>query len=104
MGIDTVDAAVQQDIQNQKALKEKLRMEQMPKGSIRERLEWGAKKSEMNNQQLKKNKTKYRRMEIEVQTGQLLLQLLDPTKYGAPVSTQVLTQVYLQPGDSIASI
>ena len=63
MGIDTVDAAVQQDIQNQKALKEKLRMEQMPKGSIRERLEWGAKKSEMNNQQLKKNKTKYRRME-----------------------------------------
>lgn len=63
MGIDTVDAAVQQDIQNQKPLKEKLRMEQMPKGSIRERLEWGAKKSEMNNQQLKKNKTKYRRME-----------------------------------------
>ena len=63
MGIDTVDAAVQQDIQNQKALKEKLRMEQMPKGSIRERLEWGAKKSEMDNQQLKKNKTKYRRME-----------------------------------------
>lgn len=43
-------------------------------------------------------------IEIEVQTGQLLLQLLDPTKYGAPVSTQVLTQVYLQPGDSIASI
>ena len=63
MGKDTVDAAVQQDIQNQKALEEKHRMEQMPKGSIRERLEWGAKKSEMNNQQLKKNKTKYRRME-----------------------------------------
>ena len=63
MGIDTVDAAVQQDIQNQKALEEKRRMEQMPKGSIRERLEWGAKKSEMDNQQLKKNKTKYRGME-----------------------------------------
>ena len=63
MGIDTVDAVIQQDIQNQKALKEKLRMEQMPKGSIRERLEWGAKKSEMDNQQLKKNKTKYGRME-----------------------------------------
>ncbi len=63
MGIDTVDAAVQQDIQNQKELKEKSRMEQMPKGSIRERLEWGAKKSEMDNQQLKKNKTKYKRME-----------------------------------------
>lgn len=63
MGKDTVDAAVQQDIQNQKALEEKHRMEQMPKGSIRERLEWGAKKSEIDNQKLKKNKTKYRGVE-----------------------------------------
>lgn len=63
MGKDTVDAAVQQDIQNQKALEEKRRMEQMPKGSIRERLEWGAKKSEIDNQKLRKNKTKYRGME-----------------------------------------
>lgn len=63
MGKDTVDAAVQQDIQNQKALEEKRRMEQMPKGSIRERLEWSAKKSEIDNQKLKKNKTKYRGME-----------------------------------------
>lgn len=63
MGKDTVDAAVQQDIQNQKALEEKHRMEQMPKGSIRERLEWGAKKSEIDNQKLKKNKTKYRGMD-----------------------------------------
>ena len=43
-------------------------------------------------------------MEIGVQTGQLLLQLLNPAKYGAPDSTQVLTQVYLQQGDSVASI
>ena len=64
MGIDTVDAAVQQDIWNQKALEEKRRMEQMPKGSIYERLAWGAKKSEMENQQRKKNKTKNRGMEI----------------------------------------
>jgi len=63
LGIDTVDAAVQQDIQNQKALEEKRRMEQMPKGSIHERLAWGAKKSEMENQQRKKNKTKNRGME-----------------------------------------
>ncbi|MCI6394997.1 MAG: plasmid recombination protein [[Clostridium] scindens] len=63
MGMDTVDAAVQQDIQNQKALEEKRRMEQMPKGSIRERLEWGVKKSEMDNQKIKKNKTKYGGME-----------------------------------------
>lgn len=39
-------------------------------------------------------------MEIGVQTGQLL----NPAKYGAPDSTQVLTQVYLQQGDSVASI
>ena len=32
-------------------------MEQMPKGSIHERLAWGARKSEMENQQRKKNKT-----------------------------------------------
>ena len=64
MGIDTVDAAVQQDIWNQKALEEKRQMEQMPKGSIYERLAWGAKKSEMENQQRKKNKTKNRGMEI----------------------------------------
>ena len=50
--------------ENQKALEEKRRMEQMPKGSIYERLAWGAKKSEMENQQRKKNKTKNRGMEI----------------------------------------
>lgn len=38
-------------------------MEQMPKGSIHERLAWGARKSEMENQQRKKNKTKNRGME-----------------------------------------
>ena len=47
LGIETVDAAVQQDIRNEKALEEKQRMEQMPKGSIHERLAWGIKKSEM---------------------------------------------------------
>ena len=55
--------AVQQDIQEQKALEEKRQMEQMPKGSIHERLAWGARKSEMENQQRKKNKTKNRVME-----------------------------------------
>ena len=64
MGIDTVEAAVLQDIHNQKALEEKRRMEQMPKGSIYERLAWGAKKSEMENQQRKKTKSKNRGMEI----------------------------------------
>lgn len=46
-----------------KALEEKRQMEQMPKGSIHERLAWGARKSEMENQQRKKNKTKNRGME-----------------------------------------
>lgn len=54
---------IRQDIQEQKALEEKRQMEQMPKGSIHERLAWGARKSEMENQQRKKNKTKNRGME-----------------------------------------
>lgn len=48
----------------QKALEEKRQMEQMPTGSIHERLAWGAGKSEMENQQCKKNKTKNRGMEL----------------------------------------
>ena len=63
LGIETVDVAVQQDIQNEKALEEKRWMEQMPKGSIHERLAWGMKKSEMENQQCKKTKLKNREME-----------------------------------------
>ena len=58
LGIETVDAAVQQDIQNEKTLEEKRQMEQMPKGSIHERLAWGMKKSEMENQKRKKTKSK----------------------------------------------
>ena len=50
--------------ENQKALEEKRQMEQMPQGSIHERLAWGARKSEMENQQRKKNKTKYKGLEI----------------------------------------
>ena len=63
LGIETADAAIQQDIQNEKALEEKRRMEQMPKGSIHERLAWGIKKSEMENQQRKKSKSKNREIE-----------------------------------------
>ena len=63
LGENAVDDAVQQDIQEQKALEEKRQIEQMPKGSIHERLAWGARKSEMENQQRKKNKTKNRGME-----------------------------------------
>ena len=64
LGENVVEDAVQKDIQEQKALEEKRQVEQMPKGSIHERLAWGARKSEMENQQRKKNKTKNRGMEI----------------------------------------
>ena len=63
LGENAVDDAVQQDIQEQKALEEKRQMEQMPKGSIHERLVWGMKKSKMENQQHKKTKSKNREME-----------------------------------------
>jgi len=63
-GTNYVPYAVQQDIQEQKALEEKRQMEQMPTGSIHERLAWGSRKSEMENQQRKKNKTKNRGMEL----------------------------------------
>lgn len=63
LGENVVEDAVQQDIQEQKSLEEKRQMEQMPKGSINERLAWGARKSELENQQRKKNKTKNRGME-----------------------------------------
>ena len=53
LGENVVEDAVQQDIQEQKALEEKRQMEQMPTGSIHERLAWGARKSEMENQQRK---------------------------------------------------
>ena len=49
---------------NGEGSKGKRQMEQMPKGSIHERLAWGACKSEMENQQRKKNKTKYKGLEI----------------------------------------
>ena len=63
LGKNIVEDAVWQDIQKQKALEERWRMEQMLKGSIHERLDWGIQKSEMENQQRKKNKTKNKEME-----------------------------------------
>ena len=63
LGENVVEDAVQKDIQEQKALEEKRQVEQMPKGGIHERLAWGARKSEMENQQRKKNKTKNRGMD-----------------------------------------
>ena len=53
----------QHGIEWEQKAEEKRQMEQMPKGSIHERLAWGARKSEMENQQRKKNKIKNRGME-----------------------------------------
>ena len=64
LGTETVEAVVQQDIKEQNALEEKRRMEQMPKGSVLRQLEWATQKSQMENQQHKENKTKYRVLEI----------------------------------------
>ena len=64
LGTEAVEDVVQQDIKEQKELKEQRRMEQMPKGSVLKQLEWATQKRQMENQQHKKNKTKYRGLEI----------------------------------------
>ena len=63
LGITTVDAAVQKDIQIQQELEEKRRKEQMPR-KMSDRLQWARERSQERNTQSRKNKTKYRGMEI----------------------------------------
>lgn len=86
LGENVVEDAVQQDIQEQKALEEKRQMEQMPKGSIHERLAWGVRKSEMENQQRKKNKTKNRGM-----LRKQFLKVHRPARYQYLLMTEELT-------------
>ena len=64
LGAEVVEDVVQQDIKEQKALEDKRRMEKIPKGSVLKQLVWAAQKSQMENQQRKKNKTKYKGLEI----------------------------------------
>ena len=64
LGSETVEDVVQQDIKEQRTLEEKRRMEQMPKGSVLKQLEWATQKSQIENQQRKKNRTKYKGLEI----------------------------------------
>lgn len=63
LGIATVDAAVQKDIQVQQELEEKHRKEQMPR-KMSDRLQWARERSQEYNMQARKNKTKYRGREI----------------------------------------
>ena len=46
-------------------------MEQMPKGSVLKQLEWATQKSQIENQQRKKNKTKYKGLEIQTMKKQI---------------------------------
>ena len=64
LGTEVVEDVVQQDIKEQKELEEQRRMEQMLKGSVLKQLEWATQKRQMENQQHKENKTKYRGLEI----------------------------------------
>ena len=63
LGITTVDAAVQKDIQIQQELEEKHRKEQMPR-KMSDRLQWARERSQEHNTQSRKSKTNYRGMEI----------------------------------------
>ena len=66
LGLETVEAAIQQDIRNEKALEEKQRMEQMPKGSIHERLAWGIKKSRWRISSVRKINQKIEKWRDEI--------------------------------------
>ena len=63
LGKNTVDLAIQTDIRREKELEQK-RLEQMPQGSLSERLKWAESKRDEYNVQRKKNKVKNREMEI----------------------------------------
>ena len=63
LGKDMVERLVQDDIRMQAELEAKKQKEQMPK-KISDRIPWAKEQSEEYNAQIKKNKTKYRGMEL----------------------------------------
>ena len=63
LGKDMVERLVQDDIRMQTELEAKKQKEQMPK-KIGDRIQWARERSEEHNAQIKKNKTKYREMEL----------------------------------------
>ena len=60
---DMVERLVQDDIRMQAELEEKKQKEQIPK-KISDRIPWAKERSEEHNAQIKKNKAKYRGMEL----------------------------------------
>ena len=63
LGKDMVERLVQDGIRIQEELESKKRKEQMPK-KIGDRIQWARERSEEHNAQIKKNKAKYRGMEL----------------------------------------
>ena len=63
LGKDMVERLVQDDIRMQEELEAKKHKEQMPK-KISDRIPWAKERSEEHNAQIKKNKAKYRGMEL----------------------------------------
>ena len=63
LGKDMVERLVQDDIRMQTELEAKKQKEQMPK-KIGDRIQWARERSEEHNAKIKKNKTKYRGMEL----------------------------------------
>ncbi|WP_443735429.1 plasmid recombination protein [[Ruminococcus] lactaris] len=63
LGTDMVERLVQDDIRMQAELEAKKQKEQMPK-KISDRIPWAKERSEEHNAQIKKNKAKYRGMEL----------------------------------------
>ena len=63
LGKDMVERLVQDDIRMQTELEAKKQKEQMPK-KIGDRIQWAKERSEEHNAQIKKNKAKYRGMEL----------------------------------------
>ena len=63
LGKDMVERLVQDDIRMQAELEAKKQKEQMPK-KIGDRIQWARERNEEHNAQIKKNKAKYRGMEL----------------------------------------
>ena len=63
LGKDMVERLVQDDIRMQAELEAKKQKEQMPK-KIGDRIQWARERSEEHNAKIKKNKAKYRGMEL----------------------------------------
>ena len=63
LGKDMVERLVQDDIRMQTELEAKKQKEQMPK-KIGDRIQWARERSEEHNAKIKKNKAKYRGMEL----------------------------------------